>query len=85
MHSSKNTTNRLFRPKTKEIQPAKRRPIAAAVEMSREWKETTGKDWKPGAIQARFSRLTNTKCMSYQKPEDEPCDYDEHYSTYEFR
>jgi len=39
-----------------------------AAKMSEEWLEKTGKEWKPGAIQVQFHKLTHTKSMSC-----EPC------------
>jgi len=51
----------------------KERHKRPAVEMANEWKERTGKDWKPGAIRKKFERLTVTECHDYEKPDYETC------------
>lgn len=42
-----------------------------AVEIAREWRETTGKEWKPEAIRTQFKKLTVTKSH-----DNEPCEAD---------
>ena len=55
-----------------QLKEDRKRP---AVEMSKEWKTTTGIDWKPNAIRKQFYALTVTKGndCNIPKPEYETC------------
>ena len=65
-----------FCQKYNQLKEKHKRP---AVEMAAEWKEITGKDWKPNAITQRFNKLTLTENKNYEQSNYETCTVNDLY------